>query len=78
LPFIAKLYIPPHIKIFNLVINLTRDRLTEICRDLLILALKPLEDILQSSELSKDDIHEIILVGGMTRMPQIIDNIKKF
>ena len=62
----------------DLVINLTRDRLTEICRDLLILALKPLEDILQSSELNKDDIHEIILVGGMTRMPQIVDNIKKF
>ena len=62
----------------DLVINLTRERLTAICRDLLILALKPLEDILQSSELSKDDIHEIILVGGMTRMPQIVDNIKKF
>ena len=62
----------------DLVINLTRERLNEICRDLLILALKPLEDILQSSELSKDDIHEIILVGGMTRMPQIVDNIKKF
>jgi heat shock protein 1/8 len=62
----------------DLVINLTRDRLSAICRDLLILALKPLEDILQSSELSKDDINEIILVGGMTRMPQIVDNIKKF
>jgi molecular chaperone DnaK (HSP70) len=62
----------------DLVINLTRDRLNTICRDLLILALKPLEDILETSELSKEDIHEIILVGGMTRMPQIVENIKKF
>lgn len=62
----------------DLFINLTRERLNTICRDLLILALKPLEDILSSSELKKDDINEIILVGGMTRMPQIVDNIKKF
>jgi heat shock protein 1/8 len=62
----------------DLILVLTRERLNMICRDLLILALKPLEDILKSAELSKEDIHEIILVGGMTRMPQIIDNIKKF
>ncbi len=62
----------------DLILVLTRERLNTICRDLLILALKPLEDILKSTELSKEDINEIILVGGMTRMPQIIDNIKKF
>ena len=62
----------------DLILTLTRERLNMICRDLLILALKPLEDILKTSELNKEDIHEIILVGGMTRMPQIVDNIKQF
>ncbi len=62
----------------DLVLTLTRERLSSICRDLLILALKPLEDILETTQLDKEDINEIILVGGMTRMPQIIDNIKKF
>ena len=62
----------------DLVLTMTRERLTYICRDLLILALKPLEDILVSADLEKEDINEIILVGGMTRMPQIVENIKKF
>ena len=62
----------------DLILTLTRERLNYICKDLLILALKPLEDILESAELGKEDINEIILVGGMTRMPQIIDNVKKF
>ena len=62
----------------DLILTLTRERMTNICRDLLILALKPLEDILESTNLDKDEINEIILVGGMTRMPQIIENIKKF
>jgi len=62
----------------DLVLTLTRERLNIICRDLLIIALKPLEDILVSAKLTKEDIHEVILVGGMTRMPQIVENIKKF
>lgn len=62
----------------DLIINFTRDKMTEICRDLLILALKPLDDILVTAEMNKKDIHEIILVGGMTRMPQIVANIQNF
>ncbi len=62
----------------DLILTLTRERLNSICQDLLILAIKPLEDIIKDSNISKNDINEIILVGGMTRMPQIIENIKKF
>jgi len=62
----------------NLCVSITRKQFEKICRDLLILCLKPIEDVLTSSNLEKKDIDEIILVGGMTRMPIIRENIKLF
>ncbi len=62
----------------DMYITLTKDKLIEICRDLLIIALDPLDDILTSHKLSADDIDDIIMVGGMTKMPVIQQNIKNF
>ncbi|AYV78729.1 MAG: Hsp70 protein [Edafosvirus sp.] len=62
----------------DLFITITRDKFIELCKDLLILCVKPLEDVLNSCNLQKDDIDEVILVGGMTRMPAIRENIQKF
>ena len=62
----------------DLILSLTRDKYINICKDLLILCIKPVEDALRSSNLERNDIDEIILVGGMTRMPSIRDNIKNF
>lgn len=62
----------------NLIMNMTRNKFNEICNDLLILCLKPLDDILVNCEIKKEDITEIILVGGMTRVPAIRENIYKF
>ena len=62
----------------DLVINLTRDKFNELCHDLLIFCLKPLDDILTTSNMKKDSINEIILVGGMTRVIAIRENIQKF
>jgi heat shock protein 1/8 len=62
----------------DLYISLDQTKLIELCRDLLILCIKPMEDVLESAEMKKEDIHEIILVGGMTRMPIIRENIKKY
>jgi molecular chaperone DnaK (HSP70) len=62
----------------NLFITLTRDKFNIICRDLLILCLKPVEDVLISCDMEKDEIDEIILVGGATRIPAIRDNLKLF
>ena len=62
----------------NLIVTMTRDKYIRICRDLLILCIKPLEDSLNSAKLERSDIDEIILVGGMTRMPIIRENIKNF
>lgn len=50
----------------------------QICKDMFILCLKPVEDVLDSAGLDREDIDEIILVGGATRMKLIRDNIKTF
>ncbi len=63
---------------YDLIINLSRDKYVNICKDLLILCLKPIEDALNSASMNRNNIDEIILVGGMTRMPIIRENIKNF
>lgn len=62
----------------DLIIQLTRDKFNELCSDLLIFCLKSLDDIIRSTGKQKEDIDEIILVGGMTRVPAIYNNIKNF
>lgn len=62
----------------DLMINLSKEKFEEICRDLFILCLKPLEDIMISCDFNKDEIDEIILVGGATRIPKIRDNLELF
>lgn len=58
--------------------SLTRETLENICNNLFILCLKPLQDVLNSSGLSKDDIDDVILVGGSTRIPKIQELILEF
>lgn len=60
----------------DLFFPITRNDFEIICSDLILLCLKPVEDALESCELSVDDIHELILVGGMTRMPMIMSKLK--
>jgi heat shock protein 1/8 len=62
----------------DLFISLSKEKYDEICFDLLILCLKSLEDSLTSSEFKKEEIDEIILVGGMTKTPAIRENISRF
>jgi len=62
----------------DLFVIITQEKFTELCRDLLLICIKPLEDVLRSCNLTKNAIDEIILVGGMTRMPAIRNNIKNF
>ena len=56
---------------------ITRQEFEVICGDLLLLCLKPVEDILDICELDIKDINELILVGGMTRMPMIVERLKQ-
>lgn len=55
----------------NLYTKLTRKLFVKICSDLFILCLHPVNDILKECGLSSNDIDEVILVGGMTRIPYV-------
>lgn len=60
----------------DLFFPITRNDFETICSDLILLCLKPVEDALESCGLSVDDINDLILVGGMTRMPLIMSKLK--
>jgi len=57
---------------------LTRDVLDAICNDLFIMCMKPLSDVLESAGLTKNDIDDIVMVGGSTRIPKIQSLIINF
>lgn len=62
----------------NLIVNLSREIFSEICQDLLRITVKPLSDLLYLCEKDKEEIDEIIMVGGMTRVPIIRHNVERF
>jgi molecular chaperone DnaK (HSP70) len=60
----------------NLLISITRSDFEKICSDLFLVCLKPIDDVLKQCDMKINDIDEIILVGGMTRMPRIKELLK--
>lgn len=58
-------------------IKLTRAKLEELVKELLDRVDAPVEKALKDAGLSKGDINEIVLVGGMTRMPAVVERVKK-
>ena len=62
----------------HLNIKITRAKLEGLISDLLDKLEKPCRIALKDSGLSTNDINEVILVGGMTRMPAVQDRVKKF
>jgi molecular chaperone DnaK (HSP70) len=63
---------------YDLVIEITREKFNEICQDLINFSIKPLNDILDICSIEKSEIDEIIMVGGMTRIPIIRYNVERF
>ena len=57
--------------------NLTRAKLEELVADLIDRVEGPVEKALKDAKLSIKDIDEIVLVGGMTRMPAVVEKVKK-
>jgi len=57
--------------------NLTRAKLEELVADLIDRVEGPVEKALKDAKLSVKDIDEIVLVGGMTRMPAVVEKVKK-
>ncbi|KAJ3106738.1 ATPase with role in protein import into the ER [Phlyctochytrium planicorne] len=57
---------------------LTRAKFEELNMDLFKKTLKPVENVLKDAKLSKKDIHEIVLVGGSTRIPKVVQLLEDF
>ena len=62
----------------HLVVKLTRAKLESLVSDLIKASLKPCKAAIKDAGLSTSDIDEIVLVGGMTRMPRVIEEVTKF
>lgn len=62
----------------HLVLKLSRAKLESLVGDLIKNSLKPCAAALKDAGLSKGDIDEVILVGGMTRMPKVIEEVTNF
>ena len=62
----------------HMVMKLTRAKLESLVNDLIKTSIKPCQAALKDASLSTDDIDEIVLVGGMTRMPKVIEEVTKF
>ncbi|HEY8632464.1 MAG TPA: molecular chaperone DnaK, partial [Candidatus Limnocylindrales bacterium] len=60
----------------HLVVSLTRAKLEDLVRDLIDKTRKPVEAAMKDAGLKAGDIDEVILVGGMTRMPAVVDAVK--
>ena len=74
LPFISMNASGP----LHLNIKLSRAKLEALVEDLVSKTLGPCEQALKDAGLKKTDIDEVILVGGMTRMPKVVETVKAF
>ncbi|HSX24913.1 MAG TPA: molecular chaperone DnaK [Candidatus Andersenbacteria bacterium] len=61
----------------HLVLTMTRAKLEEIVGDFIDKALAITKEALSDAKLSVADINEVVLVGGQTRMPKIVDEVAK-
>ncbi|WP_341863180.1 molecular chaperone DnaK [Gymnodinialimonas sp. 57CJ19] len=62
----------------HMVMKLTRAKLESLVSDLIKASIKPCAAALKDAGLSKTEIDEIVLVGGMTRMPKVIEEVTNF
>jgi len=58
--------------------QLTRARFNDLCMDYFQNTLKPVEKVLRDAKMSKSQVHDVVLVGGSTRIPKIQELIKNF
>ena len=74
LPFISMNASGP----LHLNVKLSRAKLEALVEDLIAKTVGPCEQALKDAGLKKSDIEEVILVGGMTRMPKVVETVKAF
>jgi molecular chaperone DnaK len=62
----------------HLTMKLTRAKMESLVDDLIQKTIKPVENCLKDAKLDPHDLDEIIMVGGMTRMPKVVQVVKDF
>lgn len=62
----------------HLTMTLTRAKLEQLVDHLIQKTLRPVEQALKDAKTKVSDIDEVVLVGGMTRMPKVIETVTKF
>ena len=73
LPFITATQEGPK----HLDMTLTRAQFEEFCSDLIDRSRTPVEKAMKDAKLTKEDIHEVVIVGGSTRIPAVQELVKK-
>ncbi|QEK38956.1 molecular chaperone DnaK [Candidatus Nesciobacter abundans] len=73
----------PFITMFNgapkhLNVKITRAKFESLVQDLIERSMDPCKEALKDANLSTSEISEVVLVGGMTRMPKIVESVEKF
>jgi molecular chaperone DnaK len=62
----------------HMVVKLTRAKLESLVSDLITASIKPCKAALKDAGISASEVDEVVLVGGMTRMPKVIEEVTKF
>lgn len=62
----------------HLTLNLSRSKLEQIVDDLIQKTLAPVEKAVKDAGIKVSDVNEVIMVGGMTRMPKVVEVVEKF
>ena len=74
LPFITQKGGQP----LHLTVKLTRSELEKLVDDLIQKTIDPVEKCLKDAKVSKSDITDVVMVGGMTRMPKVLEVVKNY
>jgi molecular chaperone DnaK len=62
----------------HLLIKLSRSKMEELVRDLVDKSMEPVKKALEDAKLSASQLDEVVMVGGMTRMPLVYQAVEKF
>jgi L1 cell adhesion molecule like protein len=58
--------------------TITRAKFEELCMPMFKECIPPVEKVLKDSGIGKNQIHEVVLVGGSTRIPKVVELLRDF
>ena len=62
----------------DLNVTITRPQFEDLCRDLFEKCIPPMDEALKDADLTKKDINQIVMVGGSSRIPKIVEIVKEY